>query len=141
MKAFTQKDKNFILFLSAFCVVGIIVGTFRNGTFYSHSRSTHQEKSEFKSLDRSICDDNMKIEASEFILVQQASININDADKDALITLPKIGPVTAERVIKYREDYGKILSVNDFKNIKGIGEIILAQFASLITIKHEEKSK
>ena len=116
MKAFSQQEKKFILLL--FFVVGIIVGTIRNGTFYSHPTSTHQEKSEFKSLAHSVYDDNMETEASESISVHQGLININDADKDTLIILPKIGPVIAERIIKYREDYGKFSSVNDLKNIK-----------------------
>ena len=72
----------------------------------------------FKSLAQSVYDDNMETEASESISVHQGLININDADKDALIILPKIGPVIAERIIKYREDYGKFSSVNDLKNIK-----------------------
>ena len=118
MKAFTQQEKKAILFLSAFFVVGIIVGKIRNGMFYSYPTSTHQEKSEFKSLDQSVYDDNMESEASESISVHQGLINIHDADKDALIILPKIGPVTAERIIKYREDYGKFSSVNDFKKNK-----------------------
>ena len=117
MKAFSQQEKKFIL-LFAFFVVGIIVGTIRNGTFYSHPTSTHQKKSVFKSLAQSVYDDNMETEASESISVHQGLININDADKDALIILPKIGPVTAERIIKYSDDYGKFSSVNDLKNIK-----------------------
>ena len=141
MKAFTQQEKKAILFLSAFFVVGIIVGKIRNGMFYSYPTSTHQEKSEFKSLDQSVYDDNMETESSESISVHQGLINIHDADKDALITLPKIGPETTKRIIKYRKDYGKFLSVNDLKNKKGIGENTLAQIASLITIKPEEKSK
>ena len=118
MKAFTQQEKKFILFLSVFFVVEIIVGTIRNGTFYSHPTSRHQEKLEFQSLTQSVYDDNMETEASESISVHQGLININDADKDTLIILPKIGPVTAERIIKYSDDYGKYSSVNNLKNIK-----------------------
>jgi len=79
---------------------------------------TQYEKSECKSLAQSVYDDNMETETSESISVHQGLININDADKDTLIILPKIGPVIAERIIKYREDYGKFSSVNDLKNIK-----------------------
>ena len=98
--------------------MGIIVGTIRNGTFYSHPTSKHDEKSQFKSLAQSVYNDNVETETSESISVHQGLININDADKDALITLPEIGPVTSEIIIKYREDYSKFSSVNDLKNIK-----------------------
>ena len=118
MKAFIEQEKKAILFLSAFFVVEIIVDKIRNGMFYSYPTSTHQEKLEFKSLDQYVYDDNMESEASESISAHQGLINIHDADKDELITLPKIGSETTERIIKYRKDYVKYLSVNDFKKNK-----------------------
>ena len=80
---------------------------------------TQQEKSECKSLAQSVYDDNMETETSESISVHQRLININDADKDALITLPKIDPITAERIIKYREKYLKKIISDRFKKYKG----------------------
>ena len=80
---------------------------------------TQYEKSECKSLAQSVYDDNMETETSESISVHQRLININDADKDALITLPKIDPITAERIIKYRENYFKKFISDRFKKYKG----------------------
>ena len=80
---------------------------------------TQYEKSECKSLAQSVYDDNMETETSESISVHQRLININDAYKDALITLPKIGPVTTERIIKYRENYFKKFISDRFKKYKG----------------------
>jgi DNA uptake protein ComE-like DNA-binding protein len=80
---------------------------------------TQYEKSECKSLAQSVYDDNMETETSESISVHQRLININDADKDALITLPKIDPITAERIIKYREKYLKKIISDRFKKYKG----------------------
>ena len=80
---------------------------------------TQYEKSECKSLAQSVYDDNMETETSESISVHQRLININDAYKDALITLPKIDPVTAERIIKYREKYFKNIISDRFKKYKG----------------------
>ena len=80
---------------------------------------TQYEKSECKSLAQSVYDDNMETETNESISVHQRLININDADKDALITLPKIDPVTSERIIKYRENYFKIFISDRFKKYKG----------------------
>jgi competence protein ComEA len=49
-------------------------------------------------------------------------ININTASKDELIRLPNIGPKTAEKIIEYRNRHGKFLTIEDIKQIKGIGE-------------------
>ena len=101
MKVFTQQEKKVILFLSIFFVVGIIVGTIRNGTFYSSPKSTNQEESQFKTLAHSVYNDNLKFETGESIPSHHGLININNVIKDEFITLPKIATITAERTIKY----------------------------------------
>ncbi len=141
MKAFTQQEKNVILFLTVFFAIGIIVGTIRNGSIFSSQKSTLQDKSKFKSLAKSVYDDNQETKIDKSIAGSQGLININEAEKDELITLPKIGPVTAERIIRYREDYGKFSSVNELKNVKGIGDKTMEKILSLITIEFEEKNK
>ncbi|HCW04148.1 MAG TPA: DNA-binding protein [Clostridium sp.] len=49
-------------------------------------------------------------------------ININTADKDQLEKIPGVGPVTAEKILEYREEKGYFNSIEDLKNINGIGE-------------------
>lgn len=49
-------------------------------------------------------------------------ININTADETALDTLPGIGPAMAKRIIEYRQNEGAFQSIEDIKNVKGIGE-------------------
>lgn len=49
-------------------------------------------------------------------------VNINTASKDALMTLDGIGSGTAEKIIKYRQDNGYFNSIDDLKNVSGIGE-------------------
>lgn len=48
-------------------------------------------------------------------------INLNRATKTELMTLPKIGAVTAERIIAYREEHGGFKSIEELQNVKGIG--------------------
>lgn len=49
-------------------------------------------------------------------------ININTATKEDLDTLPGIGPATAQKIIDYRQEHGNFSSIEDIKNVKGIGE-------------------
>ena len=61
-------------------------------------------------------------------------ININNASKEELMTLPKIGPVTAERIIRFREDFGNFQNIDELKNVKGIGPKTLEQLRLLVTL-------
>jgi competence protein ComEA len=47
-------------------------------------------------------------------------ININQADKDALMSLPGIGEKLAGRIIEYRSRHGGFREPEELKNIKGI---------------------
>ncbi len=54
-------------------------------------------------------------------------ININTADKEQLILLPGIGPVTAEAILAYRKDNGNFKSVDELTKVKGIGDKTLVK--------------
>lgn len=49
-------------------------------------------------------------------------ININKATQTELETLSGIGPSTALKIINYREQNGKFSTIEDLKNVSGIGE-------------------
>ena len=61
-------------------------------------------------------------------------ININTASQSELDTLPGIGPSTALKIIKYREENGKFKSIEDIKEVSGIGESKYEQIKDLIKI-------
>ncbi len=61
-------------------------------------------------------------------------IDINRADRDALIALPGIGPVLADRIIAYREAHGPFKSVDDLIDISGIGERNIQLFRKLVYV-------
>ncbi len=50
-----------------------------------------------------------------------ATININTATKDELIALPGIGPSKAQAILDYRKAHGPFKSVEELKDVKGIG--------------------
>ncbi len=51
----------------------------------------------------------------------QNFVNINTAVKGELVKLPSIGPVTAGRIMRYRADFGRFNTIEELKNVKGIG--------------------
>ena len=61
-------------------------------------------------------------------------IDINRADREALLALPGIGPVLAERIIAYREAHGPFKSVDDLTAIAGIGERNINIFRKLVRV-------
>lgn len=61
-------------------------------------------------------------------------ININTADKNALESLPSVGEKTAERIIQYREKNGQFKSIEDLKNVSGIGDKKYEQIKDMITV-------
>lgn len=61
-------------------------------------------------------------------------ININTATKEELDTLPGIGPATAEKILNYRQEHGNFQSIEDLKNVKGIGEAKFNKLQDKISI-------
>lgn len=63
-----------------------------------------------------------------------AGLDLNTATKEQLDTLPGIGPVKAEAIIKYRAEKGPFTSVEQLKEVNGIGEKILQSIKSEVVI-------
>ncbi len=61
-------------------------------------------------------------------------VDINRGSVEELQRLPGIGPVLAERIIRYRREHGKFDSIRDIQNVKGIGEKRFAQLEPYIHI-------
>lgn len=51
-----------------------------------------------------------------------SKVNINTASEAELDSLPGVGEVTAKKIIDYRNENGKFSSIEDIKNVKGIGD-------------------
>ncbi len=65
---------------------------------------------------------------------QSGLININTADLNTLQQLTGVGPATAEKIISYRNENGKFNSIEDIKNINGIGDKTFEKFKDKITV-------
>lgn len=65
-------------------------------------------------------------EAGDKVVVEEegetSKININTAKQTELETLSGIGPSTALKIIDYRKENGKFETIEDIKNVPGIGD-------------------
>lgn len=61
-------------------------------------------------------------------------ININEATKEQLMEIPGIGESKANSIIQYRNENGQFNSIEDIKNVSGIGDKFFEQIKDYITV-------
>ncbi len=66
---------------------------------------------------------------------KNGKININTATPEELDSLPGIGKVKAETIVKMRETMGGFGSVGDILNVQGIGEKIFDEIADMLFVE------
>ena len=59
-------------------------------------------------------------------------VHLNTATLEQLDELPGVGPVTAQKILDYREQHGAFSSVDELDGIPGIGPARLAQIRDLV---------
>ena len=63
-----------------------------------------------------------------------SKVSINNATLEQLQTLPGIGASKAQDIINYRTEHGQFQSIEDLKNISGIGDSVFAKIKDYITL-------
>lgn len=61
-------------------------------------------------------------------------VSINTATIEELVTIPSIGESKAKTIITYREEHGFFKTIEDIKNVSGIGEAVYQKIKEYITI-------
>ena len=149
MKLFTSQEKTVFRFLIGTALAGLIVGAIIHNYFDSKRDNivTHERKASFlrdsqlpldtdavSVLQEIVADGQEEALREGSIKKKIEIINVNTAKKDELIFLPNVGPVTAERIIRFREDFGVFKSIDDLTRVKGIGPKTLDKLRKYITI-------
>ncbi|MGQ0467032.1 MAG: helix-hairpin-helix domain-containing protein [Sporichthyaceae bacterium] len=63
-----------------------------------------------------------------------AVLDLNRATAAELDTLPGIGPVLADRIVAYRTTHGRFTSVDELREVNGIGAAKLAEIRSRVRV-------
>jgi competence ComEA-like helix-hairpin-helix protein len=66
-------------------------------------------------------------------------VNINNATKEELILIPHIGPVTAERILAYRDKNKGFKTKNEILKIEGIGKAKFEKIKDKICVEQPDE--
>jgi competence protein ComEA len=64
--------------------------------------------------------------------VPSGPVHLNSATVDQLDALPGVGPVTAQKIVDYRQKHGAFTSVDELDAVSGIGPARLDQLRDLV---------
>ncbi len=132
---FNRAEKNGILVL-VLLIVAVVSATFIISRVGLTANSTNPEiESEINQLTNSFEGTNIPWDAASTQPAEKLSIDLNLADTILLTQLTGIGPSLASRIVKYRDSVGRIDSINQLLNVKGIGEKKLDGFRNEVFIK------
>jgi competence protein ComEA len=62
-------------------------------------------------------------------------LNLNTASAAELETLPGVGPVTAARIVRYREESGGFRSVDELRTLKLVNQATFAKLQDLVVVE------
>ena len=63
------------------------------------------------------------------------AVNINMAGTEELETLPEIGKVRAQRIVEFRRLNGPFSSIDELKEVKGIGPVTVDRIKECVTLE------
>ncbi len=127
--ALTGTERKVLWFLAVTLIVGAGIRLYRAAYPETPAFDYRSSDSTFAALS-----DHVQEAATGAPAETIARINLNQAAKAELMTLPGIGAVLAERIIRYRQDHGPFRSVGALTGVKGISQRKLQQLSPYLTI-------
>ena len=65
----------------------------------------------------------------------EGRLNLNTATREELLALPQVGGTLADRILEYRAQYGKFVTVEELSDVEGIGEGLMQQLRGLVYVE------
>jgi competence protein ComEA len=66
---------------------------------------------------------------------EAGKLNLNTATLEELETLPEVGPVLAQRILDFREEYGGFIVVEELLEVPGIGDKTYEAIQNLVDVR------
>lgn len=63
-----------------------------------------------------------------------APVPLNSATQEQLESLPGVGPVLAQKILDWRNEHGRFTSVDELRQVSGIGEVKFAALKPRVTV-------
>ena len=119
----TPQEKFISKFLLTILVVGLMVGYVRR-TWFSETFDISDLAEEADEVAKIVQERRTARLAGENIasIITIQKVNLYGVLKSELITLPGIGPALADRIVAYRDEFGTFKTLDDLRNVKGIGD-------------------
>jgi len=141
----TRQERLVIQFLALFFLIGSGIHIFRESIHKDDSIKFLNEEVEAREFrDRAKQIDSVYFSAEQVAKEEKPisdettavlTINLNSASAEDFMRLPKIGKVTAQRIIDYRNKHGRFSSVDELLNVKGIGVKTFERIKGEVTIE------
>ena len=65
----------------------------------------------------------------------EGRLSLNTATREVLLALPQVGGTLADRILEYRAQYGKFVTVEQLSDVEGIGEGLMQQLRGLVYVE------
>jgi len=129
--ALTPTERNVILFLTLTLVVGAAIRFYQDTVPPNRQLDYNSVDSTFAVFQERVASDSSRQEESSSNRV----VNINIATKTELTSLPGIGDVLADRIIRQREEQGEFETISDLQKVKGISKKKFDKLKPLIAVQ------
>ena len=128
--ALTPTERNVILFLTLTLVIGAAI------RFYQDSVPSNRQF-DYSAIDSTFAVFRKRVASDSVHQEMSASnrVNINMATKTELTSLPGIGDVLADRIIRQREEQGEFETIADLQRVKGISKKKFEKLKPLIAVE------
>ncbi len=140
---FTRNEVKVVLFLSATFLIGLAVRWLApaetapaSGTPFDYTLLDSEFAARSQSPDSPAAGSGAAITSRTPAKSPPAEgVNLNSASEQDLTALPGVGPATAARILRYRDEHGEFASVDHLLRVPGIGAKKLERLRPYIHVR------